>query len=112
MDKLFCSELGLEVVETPTAFSMVDAETLVFGIHMELQTYAQALATLPAIFIGAGLSEWESLMDSNPEGLKPIREMNAMCNSYLFPDLNYMFYGTTMYWRVITDQEKPRASVG
>jgi hypothetical protein len=89
----------MEVVESPAAFSMVNAGTLVYGIHMELRTYAQALTTLPAIFIGAGLSEWEALMDVDPIGLESMRKMDAAYKKYRFPDLNYMFHGTTMYWR-------------
>ncbi|KAK0749144.1 hypothetical protein B0T18DRAFT_323946 [Schizothecium vesticola] len=99
VDKMFCNELGMEVVESPAAFSMVDADTLVYGIHMELRTYAEALTTLPAIFVGAGLSEWEALMDVDPSGLESMRKMDAAYKNYRFPDLNYMFHGTTMYWR-------------
>ena len=89
---------------------MVDADTLVFGIHMELPTYAQALTTLPAIFIGAGLSEWETLMSADPKGLETMRRMDATYQSYGFPDLNYMFHGTTMYWHKgvpSSDPEEP-----
>ncbi|KAK0632938.1 hypothetical protein B0T14DRAFT_560576 [Immersiella caudata] len=101
VDKEFCGELGFDVVDTPGAFTMVDSTTLVFGIHMELQTYAEALATLPGIFIGSGLDEWEKLMNVTPDlpGLGPMREMDAMYEKFAFPDLNYMFYGTTVYWR-------------
>jgi hypothetical protein len=101
VDKGFCSELGFEVVDTPGAFTMVNETTLVFGIHMELQTYAEALTTLPAIFIGSGLDEWEKLMNVTPDlpGLGPMREMDSTYEKFSFPDLNYMFYGTTVYWR-------------
>ncbi|KAK0656222.1 hypothetical protein B0T16DRAFT_317047 [Cercophora newfieldiana] len=101
VDKQFCNELGFEVVDTPAAFTMVDSTTMVFGIHMELQTYADSLTVLPGIFIGSGLDEWENLMNVNPEppGLRPMREMDANYNKFSFPDLNYMFYGTTVYWR-------------
>ncbi len=101
IDENFCKELGFEVVQSPHAFAEVDSETLVFGIHMELQTYAQALTTLPAIFIGAGLDEWEKLMDFNPElqGVDPIREMDGTYEKFSFPDLDHIFYGTTIYWR-------------
>lgn len=89
----------MEVVESPAAFSMVDEDTVVYGIHMELKTYAQALTTLPAIFIGASLSEWETLMDVDPAGLESMRKMDTTYKNYRFPDLNYMFHGTSMYWR-------------
>lgn len=80
---------------------MVDSTTLVFGIHMELQTYADALATLPGIFIGSGLEEWEKLMNVGPDlpGLGTMREMDAIYDKFSFPDLNFIFYGTTVYWR-------------
>lgn len=80
---------------------MVDGNTLVFGIHMELQTYAQALVTLPAVFIGAGLDEWEKLMNFNPdlESAAPIRQMDSTYDKFTFPDLDYLFYGTTIYWK-------------
>jgi len=80
---------------------MVDSKTLVFGIHMELQTYAEALATLPGIFVGSGLDEWEKLMNisSDLPGLGPMRAMDVTYDKFSFPDLNYMFYGTTLYWR-------------
>jgi len=80
---------------------MVDGNTLVFGIHMELQTYTQALVTLPAIFVGAGLDEWEKLIDFRPdlEGIDPIRQMDNTYDKFTFPDLDYMFYGTTIYWK-------------
>jgi hypothetical protein len=89
-------------VETPDAFSLVDANTLVFGIHMELRTYHQALARLPGVFIGAGLNEWERVIDFDPDvrGLVgPISKMDATYARYSFPDMNYMFSGTTLYWR-------------
>ncbi|KAK3336343.1 hypothetical protein B0T19DRAFT_437120 [Cercophora scortea] len=101
-DKQFCAELGFEVVETPEAFTMGDANTLLFGIHMELQTYHQALTeVLPAVFIGAGLDDWERVQDFDPEIrrlLGPISKMEATYNKRTFPDLNYMFSSTAVYW--------------
>ncbi|KAK3372313.1 hypothetical protein B0H63DRAFT_484327 [Podospora didyma] len=113
-DKDFCAELGLEVAETPGAFPMVDASTLVFGIHMELRTYHQALANLPAIFIGAGLDEWKKVIDFEPgiqDLLRSISEMDATYNKYSFPDLNYMFSSTTVYWRKSEEVEVPKSSI-
>ncbi|KAK3694200.1 hypothetical protein B0T22DRAFT_487764 [Podospora appendiculata] len=100
-DKQFCAELGFDVAETPEAFSMGDANTLLFGIHMELRTYHQALGVLPAVFIGAGLDEWERVQDFDPEIrrlLGPISRMEATYNKRTFPDLNYMFSSTAVYW--------------
>jgi hypothetical protein len=119
VDKQFCQDdFGFLVVETPEAFSMVDESTLVFGIHMELQTYSQALCTtssLPTVFIGAGLDEWDKLMDVDPElpGLKAIREMDRTYDKFSFPDINYMFHGTTIYWKKAGDSpSEPVANDG
>ena len=101
LDREFCAGLGLDAVDSPDAFSLIDTNTMVFAIHMELQTYQQALATLPAVFIGASRDELEKLADFNPDlpAINPIREMDASYDRYLFPDLDYMFHGTAMYWR-------------
>ncbi|KAK0733822.1 hypothetical protein B0T26DRAFT_633521 [Lasiosphaeria miniovina] len=102
-DKEFCAAVGLEVAESPAAFALVDEATLVFGIHMELPTYHQALrGCLPAIFIGAGLGEWQTVKDFDPASgplLAPIAEMDAAFDKFAFPDLNYMFSSTAVYWR-------------
>ncbi|KAJ4290051.1 hypothetical protein N0V88_006555 [Collariella sp. IMI 366227] len=66
-DREFCSRLGLEAVESPAGFEFVDEETLVFGIHMELEIYNLALKTLPAIFVGASLQEWERVVNDKPD---------------------------------------------
>lgn len=102
LDKDICVELGFEVVDTPDAFPMVDEQTLVYGIHMELHTYYLALATFPSVFIGGGLDEWERVVDFEPSLKKfigPIAEMDATYTKYPFPDMNYIFSSTTMYWR-------------
>jgi len=108
IDKQFCAELGFEVVDTPGAFSIVGPDALVFGIHMELPTYSQTLSTLPGIFIGAGLDEWEKLMNTSSDlpGLERIREMDGSYDKYQFPDLHYMFYGTTVYWKKAANQQE------
>ncbi|KAK0730113.1 hypothetical protein B0H67DRAFT_638651 [Lasiosphaeris hirsuta] len=101
-DKDFCSHIRLEAVETPCAFSLVDESTMVFGIHMELGTYHRALLAPPGIFIGADLSEWENLLAFNPaleELMAPLREIDATYDKHAFPDLNYMFSGTAIYFR-------------
>lgn len=106
IDKDFCVKLGFEVVDTPDAFPMVDEQTLIYGIHMELRTYFLALATLPTVFIGGGLDEWERVVDFEPslkEFIGPIAEMDATYTNYPFPDMNYIFSSTTMYWRKRND---------
>ena len=102
-DKEFCGRLGLEAVDSPGGFEMVDGETLVFGIHMELEIYNLALKTLPAVFVGASLEEWERVVHGEGEGgedpLGRFKEMEEGWERYAFPDLEYMFSSTVMYWR-------------
>lgn len=101
-DKDFCTKLGLEAVESPDAFSVVDKSTLVFGIHMELDIYNQALANHPAIHVGASLEEWEKVVDHGADNDGPLTafsKMESECDKYVFPDLDYMFSSTVVYWR-------------
>lgn len=80
----------------------MDENTLLFGIHMELEIYNQALAKLPGIYVGASLEEWEKVVDhgSGAEGpLTAFTKMEASCDKYAFPDIEYMFSSTVMYWR-------------
>jgi hypothetical protein len=101
-DKEFCAKLGLEAVDSPDAFSVVDESTLVFGIHMELDIYNQALANHPALYVGASLEEWEKVVDHGPAGEGPLAlflGMESTCDKYTFPDLDYMFSSTVVYWR-------------
>ncbi|KAL2024268.1 hypothetical protein VTK56DRAFT_9424 [Thermocarpiscus australiensis] len=101
IDREFCAKLGLEAVESPEAFAMVDDSTLLFGIHLELPIYSRALANLPAIYIGASLKQWEDTgHDPEAEGpMTPFSVMDATYDSYDFPDLDCMFYKTVVYWR-------------
>jgi hypothetical protein len=102
IDKEFCATLGLEAVESPGAFAFVDETTLLFGIHMELDIYNQAMTNLPGIYVGASLKEWEKVVDHDlgSEGpLAPFSVMDATYEIYTFPDLDYMFSSTIMYCR-------------
>lgn len=102
VDKEFCTRQGFTVAETPTGFFMVDESTLLFGIHIELPTYHQALLTLPGVFIGVGLSEWDSLGDFDKTTrslLGPFLQMDSTYDKFDFPDLDYIFFRTTIYWR-------------
>ncbi|KAL1840115.1 hypothetical protein VTJ49DRAFT_771 [Mycothermus thermophilus] len=103
VDKKFCSELELEAVDSPEGFSLVDGETLLFGIHMELEIYNQALAgQLPAVYVGSSLQEWENILGSESESdtqLTAFCEMDAKYHKYELPDFEYMFSSTVMYWR-------------
>lgn len=101
-DKDFCARLGLEVVDDPDAFAFVDESTLLFGIHIELDIYNQALTVLPGIYVGASLQEWERVVDHSPQSKGPLTAftvMDATYASYTFPDLDYMFFSTIMYCR-------------
>lgn len=102
IDKDFCATLGLEAVESPDAFAIVDENTLLFGIHMELQIYNQAMTNLPGIYVGASLKEWEKVVDHQPSSDNPLTCFSAMDTTYdiySVPDLDYMFSSTIMYWR-------------
>ncbi|KAK3900496.1 hypothetical protein C8A05DRAFT_35861 [Staphylotrichum tortipilum] len=103
-DKEFCARLGLEAVDSPDAFGMVDGSTLVFGIHMELEIYNLALKTLPAVFVGASLEEWERVVlshqgEGEEDPLRAFKKMEEGWDRFGFPDLEYMFSSTVMYWR-------------
>ncbi|KAK4247716.1 hypothetical protein C7999DRAFT_14306 [Corynascus novoguineensis] len=102
IDKEFCARLGLEVAESPDGFSLVDENTLLFGIHMELDIYNQALATLPAIYVGASLEEWERVVDHGSSTESPLAayvKMDQNFDKYPFPDIDYMFSSTVIYWK-------------
>lgn len=59
-DREFLVGLGHEVVESPKAMELVDEHTLLFGIHLYREVYAEALKkSLPAILVGTGYSVWE-----------------------------------------------------
>ncbi|EAQ89469.1 hypothetical protein CHGG_06088 [Chaetomium globosum CBS 148.51] len=101
-DKEFCAKLGVEAVESPAGFSLVDESTLLFGIHMELDIYNQAMVIPPAIYVGASLEEWEKVVDGGSETEGPLAaygKMDKTYDRYPFPDLDYMFSSTVMYWR-------------
>ncbi|KAM7219345.1 hypothetical protein V8F06_005244 [Rhypophila decipiens] len=109
VDNEFCSEMGLEVVETPAAFSMIDENTLLYGIHIELPTYHEALCKLPGVFMGVGLSDWESLGDFDKtikDLLGPFQEMDSKYDKFEFPNLDYIFFGTVIYWKKEEDGPK------
>ena len=59
-DRDFIRGLGHEVVSSPAGFAAIDAETLVFGVHLYREIYNQAIAAcVPAVFVGTGLDVWE-----------------------------------------------------
>jgi hypothetical protein len=60
-DRQFCQSLGFTVVDSPGAFEMIDTNALVFGVHLYIPTWAEALGrTLPGCYIGSPLDVWET----------------------------------------------------
>jgi len=98
VDKEFCSSLGIEPVNDPEAFQLVDEKTLLFAIHMELETYNSALAKLPAIYIGSHAEQFRNVGRSEEE-LARLSAMHDASDAYDFPDRDVVFHSTVMYWR-------------
>lgn len=108
-DKEFCKRLGLDAVDSPAAFELVDENTLLFAIHMELDVYIQALSRLPGIYVGVGLEKLEKVATDGPDAgpdkllkLEGVRKMEREYAKYTFPELDYMFFNTVMYWKRLT----------
>lgn len=109
IDKEFCHDLDMDVVDSPDGFSIVDEQTILFGIHMELDIYNQALASqLPAVYIGSSLQEWENILGQYYDGKRQIknrltafREMDKTYHKFEFPDFENMFSSTVMYWKKV-----------
>lgn len=102
-DKAFCATLGLKAVDSPGAFSVIDEDTMVFAIHMELGTYSQVLSThVPALFVGSDPENWETAarvdsgIQADLEGYARIEQTHG---KVVFPDLDMMFFSTVLYWR-------------
>jgi hypothetical protein len=59
-DKQFLQFLDYEVVDSPSGFGEVSAESLVCGVHLYRDTYSTIIEKhIPAIFIGTGYETWE-----------------------------------------------------
>ncbi|KAH6973177.1 hypothetical protein BKA56DRAFT_593403 [Ilyonectria sp. MPI-CAGE-AT-0026] len=99
-DKDFLASLGHQVVETPAACGMIDANSLLYGIHLYRPIYAMALEkSLPAIFVGTGWDVWDDL--SNTEGLEKMEEMEKTYTRCAFPQDSHgqAFSSTSIYWK-------------
>ncbi|KAH7136695.1 hypothetical protein B0J13DRAFT_79851 [Dactylonectria estremocensis] len=99
-DKDFLASLGHEVVETPAAFDMVDADTFLYGIHLYQGIYTMALkSSLPVIFVGTGWDVWDDL--SNTKGLEEMEKMEKTYIKTPFPQdsHSFAFSNTSIYWR-------------
>ena len=107
-DKTFCSELGLNVVEGKEGFEMVDGHAMVFGVHLYIRTWHEALRTLPALFVGTGLESWQGMTSFKPDLrllLEPISKMHADYDHYSFPDLGHIFSSTCLYWKTVPAED-------
>lgn len=99
-DKDFLASLGHQVVETPAACHMIDADSLLYGIHLYRPIYAMALEnSLPAIFVGTGWDVWDDL--SSTEGLERMEEMEKTYTRCAFPQDSHgqAFSSTSIYWK-------------
>ncbi|KAH8907650.1 hypothetical protein BR93DRAFT_967537 [Coniochaeta sp. PMI_546] len=55
-DREYCMTLGIDVVDTPTAFQHVSPDAFVFGIHLPHYAWGYALSDhLPGLYIGTDL---------------------------------------------------------
>ncbi|KAK4174157.1 hypothetical protein QBC36DRAFT_334238 [Triangularia setosa] len=102
-DMDFCTKLNLEVVDSPGGFGLVDENTLLFAIHLELEICNLAMRkALPAIFIGTGLEEWLRVVDDTKERSGPLHRFFKLEGNYhklTFPDFDYIFSSTSVYLR-------------
>ncbi|KAH8896796.1 hypothetical protein GQ53DRAFT_760900 [Thozetella sp. PMI_491] len=114
-DKSFCAELGLEVAENSDAFAMIDSGAVVFGIHLYIRTWHEALRVLPAMFVGTGLDSWQTTASFKPDVealLGPLAQMHESYDQFSFPDMGNIFTGTCVYWRKepATNSDMPPAA--
>ncbi|KAJ9131748.1 hypothetical protein NKR23_g11582 [Pleurostoma richardsiae] len=102
-DKAFLESMGHVVVESPRAYAMTSPTTLVFGIHLYKEVWAEALAKcLPAIFVGTSWNVWDECGISSPTGCANdrIREMDSTFDKFRFPQYDVdTFSSTCIYWR-------------
>ncbi|KAK4096367.1 hypothetical protein N658DRAFT_511280 [Parathielavia hyrcaniae] len=101
-DKDFCTRIGLTAVDSPEGFAVVDENTLLFGIHLEVEIYNQALTRLPAVYVGSSLQEWEKVIHHDMGAESPLLAFSKMDETYdkfVFPDIDYMYSSTVLYWR-------------
>ncbi|KAK7429390.1 hypothetical protein QQZ08_003982 [Neonectria magnoliae] len=107
-DKDFLAGLGHRVVENPEACDMVDADSLLFGIHLYRPVYAEALEkSLPAIFVGTGWDVWDNI--GHTDGLEKMETMEKTYKKCAFPQDSHgsAFSSTSIYWKPV-----PKAAAG
>ena len=56
--RMLCEVMGFEVVETPTAFNLIDQFTFVYAPHMVAELYCQALVKQPPLTFGNNLDHF------------------------------------------------------
>ncbi|KAI2463906.1 hypothetical protein F4781DRAFT_97470 [Annulohypoxylon bovei var. microspora] len=102
VDEAFIRSLGHEVVRSPGGFEQVSISTLVFGIHLYRDVYAQALSKdLPAVFVGTPREVWEDCHGSDVPDCIQLKELDERCDKAKFPeDSGYTtFSSTAIHWR-------------
>ncbi|KAI1137674.1 hypothetical protein F5Y05DRAFT_77497 [Hypoxylon sp. FL0543] len=102
VDKEFIRGLGYEVVDSPVGFERVNSSTLVFGIHLYRDVYAQAIDKhLPALFVGTPKDVWEECHGTDSLDWVKLRELDDRCDKTTFPeDAGYTtFSSTAIHWR-------------
>ncbi|KAK2592442.1 hypothetical protein QQS21_009858 [Conoideocrella luteorostrata] len=76
-DATFLRSLGHRVVEAPLASEAVTSDTLLYGIHLYRNLYAEALRShLPAMFVGTGWATWDGITVLSIEDLHGLRTMD------------------------------------
>ncbi|KAL1844898.1 hypothetical protein VTK73DRAFT_1545 [Phialemonium thermophilum] len=103
-DKQFCESLGFRVVDTPTAFDMIDGETLLYGIHLYIPTWAQALRKqLPGCWVGCRVDDCERYRDLQNQDIDiaRIQAIDDTFDKMPFPQEkkgDFTFSDTVVYW--------------
>ncbi|KAI1372525.1 hypothetical protein F4677DRAFT_449427 [Hypoxylon crocopeplum] len=113
VDKSFIRNLGHEVVESPEGFDRVSPSTLVFGVHLYRDVYAQTVAKhLPAVFVGTPLDVWEEFHSSANPDWNRLKELDKLCEKDKFPeDMAHNTFSTTaLHWRRMEKRDCPTDS--
>ena len=119
-DKAFLEARGHEIMESPDAYDLVEADTFLYGLHLYSDIYAEAIAKhIPAMFIGTGWDTWQecvpssvprcwpkltrdSCSDPEAERWARIKELDGLCDQTKFPEDDEfypIFTGTAIHWR-------------
>ena len=104
----FLQGLGHTVVRSPAAFRAVDADSLLFGVHLYRAVYAEALATsLPRIFVG---TDWDTWATSSIDKIDwdAMETMDRTFHEVPFPrdEDEGIFHVTSIYWNQTSDSSE------